>query len=245
MKTVRRGVFETNSSSTHAIALMPWCESPTYYLDNLARPELSYSHRNDGAAIKVDKDKNVDIEFSNLDCQIYTIRESFIEKLRYILGLCVKVYQLNGASHEEVWPYLYHHGFWDSKIGKWLWNDLQAHCKSENGYKLRSISFVPKDKTSTPHAIKEDLEYLFGSRKYRHSNDKAEQSRIVERETAEAKFVLNNRDKFIHCDIDHQVIEDAHDAYNKTGKISACLYGFSPGEILFKHSLRIIYNRDG
>lgn len=235
MRTVRRGVFETNSSSTHAIA---WNLAETYKkIDRADVLDLD-----DWDSVVMDKQgDDWYLRIRKLGGKMRTTKYSLDAKLRYIFGIIGQ-----GLTNRYTGDYLIDvEKMKKHKAYKDFVNDLTKEFK-KLGFNLKDVVFGERSDLW-------EVEDLLGSR---YDNDnimlkcitvKDADGNIIEDPNAKRLLLYERIDKgkLVVSDLDHEVCDWARDAWDEHKSLTSCFGGWRPIDIVTRKTLGISYWRNG
>jgi len=235
MKTIRRGVFETNSSSTHAIA---WNLGESY--KRIDRSDIL--DLDDEESVMMEKRGNFwYMHVRKLGGSMRTTKYSLDAKLRYIFGIIGQ-----GLTNKYTGEYLVDvKKMKKHRAYKEFFKDLQNEFKKHD-INLFDIKFGER---SDLWAVEE----IYGNR---YDDDNLSIKCLVIRDK-DGKLVKDDNEKrnllferidggeLVVSDLDHEVCDNAKYAWDKFKSLKSCFGGWKPIDVITRKTLGIAYWRNG
>ena len=234
MRTVRRGVFETNSSSTHAIA---WNLAETY--KKIDRSDVL--DMDDEESIWMDRDGNDwRMHIRKLGGNMRTTKYSLDAKLRYIFGIIGQ-----GLTNRCTGDYLVDvKKLKQHKAYKEFVKDLTKEFK-KLGINLVDIKFGERSDLWI-------VEDLIGNR---YDDDNIMLKCITVKDNGHVVTDIHEKRKLlcdridngelVVSDLDHEVCDMARDAWDRHKSLTPCFGGWRPIDVVTRKTLGISYWRNG
>ena len=233
MKTVRKGVFETNSSSTHALCLSE-------------RSELDSSDKL-GLEDVYDEDSGV-LSFDWIGAEKFCRIRSVAEKIRFILGIIAEVVRHEHTEKKKtdaakqnymsLWPLANVKEIKKHKLFKAFRKNLLTGIEKKTGIKATDISL---GHWCDRYEDTVGNDWWLDAAKVIDKNGNATQ---YEKKSMLQELV--NIEELVLVDLDHEVGETAYFwSWKKFGSLRSFFFGYDPVTVALTPGVDIAYWRNG